>query len=387
MHVRSGNRRAGGAARRGRRTIWLAPLLPVLIAVALQEAPDARAAPPAPPAAKPALPLRPARRQPLAHNLLDSIPLPVVSGAARAAQRGAALPVPLSPPSPAQNQPYAYIPYRCVPRFGPGSSFDVCPLGDTRSRRVVALVGDSHAWMWIPGLVRAARILHFRLIPLTKPGCLLGVIYRNRPGWPCRAWYRRAMRTIAAIRPSATIVSFMTSNFATAQAAWAARTLEGLLLRLPHRILIADPPNYNWYTHSSQTPAACLASAAATRRSCARPETPQVRVILGAIQRMTLRARIPTIPTLQWFCADGICPAVIDRTVTSEDGSHITSQYSRLLGPLLAAQLRPILDATWSRESSPTGAVHRHEPGRSGGSRAERAGTARPGHSGTTGGS
>jgi hypothetical protein len=58
--------------------------------------------------------------------------------------------------------------------------------------------------------------------------------------------------------------------------------------------------------------------------------------------------RYPAIPTLQWFCADDICPAVVSDTVTTEDGNHITPQYIQLLAPRLTNRLRPILHHLWS---------------------------------------
>ena len=34
----------------------------------------------------------------------------------------------------------------------------------------------------------------------------------------------------------------------------------------------------------------------------------------------------PVIPSLQWFCADGICPMVINHTLTTRDGDHMTKE-------------------------------------------------------------
>ena len=281
----------------------------------------------------------------------SSKPILAVWAASIQATDDAPIPAYLSPASPTQNQPSVYIPYRCVPQFGPGIMFDVCPLGDVESRHMVALLGDSHAWMWIPGLALAADALHFELVPLTKPGCLLRVVHLNRPNWPCLTWYSRVLRMIRRLHPSATLVSFMTSNLAASQAQWAAAALQGVMRSVPHPVLIADPPNYNWYSRATNTLYSCLSAAGDNVGTCARFETPQMQATLTAIQTMTHRDSYPVVPTPQWFCAHQVCPAVIDDTVTSEDGSHVTSQYSRLLGPLFADDLRPTLGAIWSRET------------------------------------
>jgi hypothetical protein len=294
-------------------------------------------------------PLRAAPGQPVPHSLLGAEPIPAVLTAVAAARAAERIPARLNPASAAENNPAVYVPFRCVPRFGPGSTFDLCRLGDRTSRHVVALVGDSHAWMWIPGLVRVATELHFQLVPLTKPGCLLRDLYVDRPGWPCLTWYRRARRDLARLHPSATLVSFMTSNLPAAQAGETAAAVRQVVSAVPHGVLMADTPFYN--ADTSVPPQVCLAKAQATQGACARPEAAQVRATLGAIQQMAGEAHLRLVPTLQWFCADGLCPTVIDRTVTSEDGSHITSQYSELLAPLLAAALRPILGGLWLREA------------------------------------
>ena len=50
-----------------------------------------------------------------------------------------------------------------------------------------------------------------------------------------------------------------------------------------------------------------------------------------------------SIPTLQWFCADGVCPSVVNHTLTTHDGDHLTMEYSADLSPLLAPEMRRIL--------------------------------------------
>lgn len=51
----------------------------------------------------------------------------------------------------------------------------------------------------------------------------------------------------------------------------------------------------------------------------------------------------PTIPTLQWFCAQDTCPMVIDHIPTTRDRSHFTMEYSAHLAAVLGPELRPIL--------------------------------------------
>ena len=58
---------------------------------------------------------------------------------------------------------------------------------------------------------------------------------------------------------------------------------------------------------------------------------------------MTAVTHHPAIPTVQWFCADGVCPMVIGKTLVTRDKDHMTKQYSAALAPLLSLELQPIL--------------------------------------------
>jgi hypothetical protein len=46
-----------------------------------------------------------------------------------------------------------------------------------------------------------------------------------------------------------------------------------------------------------------------------------------------------------------LCPAIVDGTVTTDDGNHLTPQYIQLLAPRLANRLRSILHRIWARGS------------------------------------
>lgn len=282
-----------------------------------------------------------------AANLLDPVPIPAVQGAAVAALERAPIPAGLNPNPPNPNT--AYVASPCVPTFGPGTSYRECRLGATKSHHVVALIGDSHAWMWIPGVAAAGTELDFAVVPLTKPGCALWALFVNRPGWPCLTWFKGVLQRLRKLRPSATIVSFLTGNYSVAQAALPAEVLQSVMAVVPHPILLADPPSDDWYQQTLPTPAQCMATAGNNLGTCALSETAQMRAALAKIQAMVNRNHFPAIPTIQWFCADLICPTLIDQTVTSVDGNHITADYSRLLAPRLANWLRPILQRLWRK--------------------------------------
>jgi hypothetical protein len=64
---------------------------------------------------------------------------------------------------------------------------------------------------------------------------------------------------------------------------------------------------------------------------------------MHVIARMAAQTHHPAIPTLQWFCAKGVCPMVVGHTLTTRDTSHFTMQYSEALAPVLGPELKLIL--------------------------------------------
>jgi peptidoglycan/LPS O-acetylase OafA/YrhL len=285
--------------------------------------------------------LAPARHQRDPRNLWNSTPIPAVGAAARQAREGAPLPKAITPSLKELEQENSYIGYEipkgCQPRFGPHATGRICRLGDPSSKRVVAVVGDSHAGMWMPALIGAARKDGFAVVPLDKPGCVLGVVHTNLKGWPCATWYAWALHADHALHPLATIVSFQISSPMEAQAAASTAAFRAALGQVRHAVLLADPPGQN------EQPSTCIARQGATMRDCSSPVPGGYLTMMHDLAGMAAHTHHPVIPTLQWFCAQGTCPMVIDHILTLRDRSHFTMQYSRALAPLIAIEMKPIL--------------------------------------------
>ncbi|GAA1161944.1 acyltransferase family protein [Nesterenkonia sandarakina] len=74
-----------------------------------------------------------------------------------------------------------------------------CVFGDADSDYVVALVGDSHAAHWLPGLLPIAETNGWRLETYTKSACSLnGVALAGEEGFyeECHEWGQRMMETL-----------------------------------------------------------------------------------------------------------------------------------------------------------------------------------------------
>ena len=276
--------------------------------------------------------LTPAPSEPAPTNLWHSTPIPAVAAAASSAKRNAPLPKTMVP-SMKDLAGRAFLPPGCVPTFGSGVTSKICRLGDTSSSRVVVVFGDSQAGTWMPAMVAVARAQHFAVVPLDKSGCFVN----NRKG-ACGSWYRWALGRDKALHPVATIVNFwltarMQEHLATSTVSY----MKSVLLHVSNGVLLANQPS------QAHEPSACLYRSGATMGKCSTHVPSAYVPLMKAMGRMASLIHRPVIPTLQWFCANGICPMVINNTVTVKDLDHMTKQYSDELAPLLELELKQII--------------------------------------------
>ncbi len=277
-------------------------------------------------------------------NLWDARPLPQVVSAVDAVKRNARLPkafVPSMANLERENTHISYdIPPGCEPSFGSGVTSKICHLGDASSKRVVAVLGDSHAQMWTPALIAAGRKLGFSVVLTVKPGCLLGRLNNTIPGWPCGSWYHLALERLKALHPIATIVSFRLGHALQKHPRSTVAKMRRVMTSVPNAVYLADFPDDNL-----PKPALCITKDGATMRSCSAHEPSRYRTLMQHLSNMANQLHDPAIPTIQWFCADEICPTIIDHTLVTHDGDHLTMEYSADLGSLLSRELHPILEA------------------------------------------
>jgi hypothetical protein len=264
-----------------------------------------------------------------------------VAAAAKAAKHGAPLPKAIVPSASELEQENStgggIVPSDCLPAFGSGATGKICRLGDASSKHVLVVLGDSQAGTWAPAVVAYARTQHLAVVPLLKPGCFVNRVHKNLPGWPCADWYRWALAHDRSLHPVATIVIFLLNTPLQQHPDTTTSDVRSVLSDVRNGVLIADQPS------QTQQPDTCIYKSGATMRGCSARVPSTYAPMMKALARMTTQTHHPTIPTEQWFCADGICPMVIDNTLTVRDLDHMTKQYSAELAPLFSLELNPIL--------------------------------------------
>jgi peptidoglycan/LPS O-acetylase OafA/YrhL len=223
-------------------------------------------------------------------------------------------------------------------------------LGDPSSSTTVVLFGDSHANQWLPALEQVAEDQHWRLVTYAKHGCPLADALVTKPGTTnqpfdeCTAWRKEALAAIKALHPTMVIGAALVrggtpiGESGDSDEAWVQawmETIRTLQASATTVKLLEDTP------YPDENVPECLSGHMFDATSCNLDEDD---AISHSKQRQLLheaatQAGVGTVDPTDWFCLDGICPAIVGNTVVYRDSSHITPEYAALLAPFLERAL------------------------------------------------
>jgi peptidoglycan/LPS O-acetylase OafA/YrhL len=259
-------------------------------------------------------------------------PLPAVVTAVRAAERGAPIPWPLTPPvDELRRDSYAFPP-GCVAPDGRTSS-KVCRLGHPAAAKTIVVFGDSHAQMWMPAILRMAQRDGWTVLPLVKTRCIPRTWAAS--GGECVTWYRWARKQVTRLRPQVTlIVTSWASTFAPRRAIGPVDALSVAVHKSSGKVIVVgDAPGQR------REPVDCLLARGATMKTCTSRPPPAALSATAAIGSKARARGIGFVDTEGWFCAPGsrkqlLCPLVVDRTITYFDRGHVSQTYAQRLASL-----------------------------------------------------
>ncbi|HEY8178807.1 MAG TPA: acyltransferase family protein, partial [Candidatus Limnocylindria bacterium] len=223
-----------------------------------------------------------------------------------------------------------------------------CVYGSDPSAPTVVILGDSHAAMWLPGMVALADDAPWRLVALTKPGCspVLVTLWGRqlqRPSHECDVWRDLALQRIRELHPS---IVFVTSsrNYQIADAEgnpvkmdMTARWYDGLVAVLDDLagsadrvILIGETPHY------PEDPVECLATHDLIE-ACIAPRSRMVSSRYQQLERTAAEAAgAALIEPIDWLCQERTCAPVMDHYLVYRNPGHLTATITTVL----ASQMR-----------------------------------------------
>jgi peptidoglycan/LPS O-acetylase OafA/YrhL len=226
-----------------------------------------------------------------------------------------------------------------------------CVFGDKSGKRVMVLLGDSHASHWFPALNKVAKAHGWRLETFVKVSCpFTDMPVRNlrlkRTYRECEQFNENTVAALRKLKPDLVVTAQFRFQYPVrsedesdaAQGAAIARMLE----RVPGtKAIIADVP------FPSHDVPACLSKHLKDVRPCAvasfrrssggSPARERIAAKRSGAKLINLGRRICGGP--------GDCPVVSEGMILYRDEHHLTATYARSLAPALERKLKKLMRA------------------------------------------
>jgi len=232
------------------------------------------------------------------------------------------------------------------------------------AKRVIVLVGDSHAWHWTAAVQVMAAERGWAGFSVLRTGCPFSLASIALPGAlraQCDQWHRdvlawfvahpEASTVLVSEHTGAQVVAAHGENQVTAQEAGYAAAWRALPPTVRDIVVIRDVPLNGAFTLP------CVQAQILKRRpadpTCAKPRTSALQsdsAILSA-GRFPRPSRVHTVDLTRYFCDQTLCHAVIGGALVYRDIGHLTDAFSASLGPYLG---RAVAGAVGPDAPSPT---------------------------------
>jgi peptidoglycan/LPS O-acetylase OafA/YrhL len=226
-----------------------------------------------------------------------------------------------------------------------------CVSGDAASPVRVALVGDSHAAMWHPGLETVAAQNGWRLETMSKVTCPLMELpisspYLGRTYSECERWRADVLARLETERPQLIVVDMSRRygadfGFVSYDPAWV-DGLGRLVSRLRATgaaVLVLGPA-----PDPLSTVPSCVSDHMDDVVACA-PARPAALNAGGiAAEAAAVQAAGASYADLSdLFCTAQTCPVIVADTLVYRDDNHITGEYAQWLAPVIGEIVRGAL--------------------------------------------
>jgi peptidoglycan/LPS O-acetylase OafA/YrhL len=225
-----------------------------------------------------------------------------------------------------------------------------CASGDTASSTTVALVGDSHAGMWVPAFQQAATQRHWRLETLAKAGCPpLGVPITNpfrrvaQRLQQCEQWSAEIIARLRAEHPALIVVGlwrqYAGGNWRSGVTPYDPTWLDGLTRLVQQlrgtgaKVLVLGPA-----PDPRTLVPVCLSGHLDDATACAPSRSTAINPTgIAAESTATTAGGGRYADVTELFCTADRCPVIVGNTLVFLDWSHLTLEYSRQLAPAMVA--------------------------------------------------
>lgn len=227
-----------------------------------------------------------------------------------------------------------------------------CVYGDTTSKKIIAVVGDSEADMWIPTFDVYGKEYGFKIERIEMDGCTAWE--QKAPasiaGWAnCEVkWKAYCVHEILKLHPYAVVATGMVidsqASVVVEKAKLAAAGIDkyfSAIAKSKAKLFVLS--NIPWDYAISTPPRDCVDVHTSEINACDAKVDPTMTAALKVVEKKGI-AKV--IPITSLFCANKTCPIVVGNYVLYSDNHHmshswatyITRAFAQIFNPLLGVQ-------------------------------------------------
>lgn len=222
-----------------------------------------------------------------------------------------------------------------------------CSFGRPDAGKTIVLVGGSHSVQWLPALTMHAEKENWRVISMTKSGCLFAdpadkALFRTLPP-SCASWNNAALEEIKAIQPDLVVtLATRRSETGTSRTEYIP---DGYVSRFKQlgasgiRVLaLRDNP---WMP--KDVPVCVYSPIVDDKNTCGELRSTVLDDAAFAHSRAKIPAGVHLSDLTEHFCDTRRCWAVKDGIVIYRDSNHITATYAARISPALRDAISGVL--------------------------------------------
>lgn len=228
-------------------------------------------------------------------------------------------------------------------------NMDSCLTRPPRATKTVAVLGDSFAVAWLPGIRAALEPLGYQVQALTMGQCPAASVSVNMEGGAAfplcdqhRLW---AIDRVRAIHPDLTILA--SAQGSTLRRLASGKTGQDAVQEMTDGLAKSVSevgPNTGRLVVLSSPPTGKSLQACVTKvanpSSCVSELTDEWKSLRDGEAAVIHGANVSYVDTVNWFCSrDGYCPGFVGKTPVRVDTGHMSVEYSQMLAPVLAKRL------------------------------------------------
>lgn len=230
-----------------------------------------------------------------------------------------------------------------------------CVFGDKKSTKVLVILGDSHAQMWIPALNRIGTSKQLKVIVLYMARCPAATLDVWLPGYnipylACSSTRANWFTAINKLHPVATLLTDHTNGVTTAasngtqpftSSQWQAGMASTISSLKPSKSKVAIIGDINTF---DQPPLFCLSAYPSQAQTCSsKNPNPDRPTQIAAERAAASAAGVLYVDPTKWLCTAKTCSTVVGSYIVYYDSYHVSCRYAAYLSGVLQTALKKVL--------------------------------------------